>query len=579
MATSDQNAHTEAMNRLAASNEAAFAAREKKDKEDSKAKFAPGKLVGALAKNSASVLGLSQGLTSLKGFFGQAAKDNTQIVKQLSQFTVASKTTTRQLIESVNTGYTTFQEGIATQGELIKAGMGDMSKGNKENFVAMKALGFDLRAAVMTTRFNNETLGLSVEASTGLARSLVETSIANSSSFDSLINAIQSMKKALVKTTIELGPEMALKMQRLVARMSQDNSDMAAANAAFVSSFVAGEEGVIKAMRFGERFSKNMTDEAFEATFERIIAKANRMQEGAQGGIHFQRLEDAMMMSRDDFNVAKQNKLIKELKVQNMKDAADLLKDMDASRQMEVAMFQMQAKGVDFMQGVGAVLSPLSHMLPLALTFLGTISAMTTVMAMKNSAGLGTFGAMKMAKGAGAMGMAGLGMAGVGKDSLDILTGSDGGMTGENIGGALLGALAGGIGFGLGGFVGAGILGALGNAAGSYLGSLADTKKTNTHLQEANQTYKEILDLEEKTANDTAEIRRIQEKIERRAETLANPQMRILTSISDTLRQNLAVLQSSNRQQNLTNEHLDNAQYNAPIVGTTFGPINNLFSN
>ena len=92
--------------------------RDKKTTEED-AKNSTKTLATNLAKNSVAVLGLSQGLTSMKGFFSQAAKDNTKVVGQLAKFTTASTATSRQLIDSLNTGYTTLQEGLATQGELI----------------------------------------------------------------------------------------------------------------------------------------------------------------------------------------------------------------------------------------------------------------------------------------------------------------------------------------------------------------------------------------------------------------------------------------------------------------------------
>ena len=195
-----------------------------------------------LAKNSVAVLGLSQGLTSMKGFFSQAARDNTKVVGQLAKFTTASTTTSKQLIDSLNTGYTTMQEGLATQGELISMGMADMSKGNKESFIAMKALGVNLAGVTSITRFNQEALGISADASTELSKSLIETAIKNGTSMEALVSAVESMRGALIKTSVELGPEMSMKVQNVVARMTQNNSDLAGAAANFVTSLVSGEE-------------------------------------------------------------------------------------------------------------------------------------------------------------------------------------------------------------------------------------------------------------------------------------------------------------------------------------------------
>ena len=219
MAASDQNAHTDAMNRLAASNEAIFTKGEKKDAEGSK--FSPGKLVGALAKNSTAVLGLSQGLLSIKGIFAQSAKDNRDIVKQLSLFTVASTQSTRAMTASLDTGFSTLKEGIATQGELVNEGLGEFSKSNKEGFIAMKALGINLKSVIGITRFNSEAVGLSTEASVKLGNDVVGAAIKNGTSMGALTGAIEGMKTALMKTTVELGPAMSEKVQRVALRMAQ----------------------------------------------------------------------------------------------------------------------------------------------------------------------------------------------------------------------------------------------------------------------------------------------------------------------------------------------------------------------
>ena len=163
------NQNTQAMNRVADALEAK-AKKEEEAKNDVNKKLSAA--MGAVGKNTATILGLSQGLLSITGIFSKAAQQNTQLVRQLSQFTVTSRQNSKSLIDTLDTGYSTLQEGLETQGELIGAGMGDLSKQNKSSFLAMKALGMNLAQTIAITRFNVDAVGLSTEASVDLARSI-----------------------------------------------------------------------------------------------------------------------------------------------------------------------------------------------------------------------------------------------------------------------------------------------------------------------------------------------------------------------------------------------------------------------
>ena len=527
-----------------------------------------------LAKNSVAVLGLSQGLTSMKGFFSQAARDNTKVVGQLAKFTTASTSTSKQLIDSLNTGYTTLQEGLATQGELIGMGMTDMSKGNKESFIAMKALGVNLAGVTSITRFNQEALGISADASTELSKSLIETAIKNGTSMEALVSAVESMRGALIKTSVELGPEMSMKVQNVVARMTQNNSDLAGAAASFVTSLVSGEEGFFKAAKLGIMFNRGDSEDQLVAKIEEAARRMNQMSAGAQGGVAFQRFEDAFGITRENFMVAKRlGTNIEQMRRADVKTQAEQLKQLDAGRQIEVNSFMLQAKGVDFMQGVAAATAPLQMYVPAALAILGTIATMTTTMAMKDAiTGESTSlrGLLKSKTGLAAFGGAALGLLPTAKDLFDI---SQGSRTKEDIGGSVGGVIGGTIGL-LGGPLGVGIGAMIGNTLGGYVGQSFDKNESNR--TEANKLLKEIHGIDTKTQKDTEEIRQIQQDQERRARTLSNPQISILTTINDTLVRNLAVLErtagQTRRQTELIEDSkFDNTNMKAPMLSRAIG--------
>jgi hypothetical protein len=529
-----------------------------------------------LAKNSVAVLGLSQGLTSMKGFFSQAARDNTKVVGQLAKFTTASTTTSKQLLASLNTGYTTMQEGLATQGELISMGMADMSKGNKESFIAMKALGVNLAGVTSITRFNQEALGISADASTELSKSLIETAIKNGTSMEALVSAVESMRGALIKTSVELGPEMSMKVQNVVARMTQNNSDLAGAAANFVTSLVSGEEGFFKAAKLGIMFNRGDSEDQLVAKIEEAARRMNQMSAGAQGGVAFQRFEDAFGISRENFMVAKKlGTDIEQMRRADVKNQAEQLKQLDVSRQIEVNSMMLQSKGVDFMQGIAAATAPLQMFVPAALLALGTIASMTTIMASSEAfGGVGKISTLLKSK-------TGFGARLVGAGALlptlkDIVDSGREGATGADVGGAVGGVVGGALGL-FGGPIGVAIGASLGNTLGSFIGQ-ADrfNKDSLSNEKETNRLLKEMHGIEGKTQKDTEEIRQIQQDQERRARTLSNPQISILTTINDTLVRNLAVLErtagQTRRQTELIEDSkFDNATMKAPMLSRAIG--------
>ena len=540
------NQNTQAMNRVADALEAK-AKKEEEAKNDVNKKLSAA--MGAVGKNTATILGLSQGLLSITGIFSKAAQQNSQIVRQLSQFTVTSRQTSKSLIDTLDTGYSTLQEGLETQGELIGAGMGDISKQNKSSFLAMKALGMNLAQTIAITRFNSDAVGLSTEASVDLARSIQEAAIANAESTEDLANAISSMREALIKTTVELGPEMSQKVQNVVLRMTQNNSELAGAASQFVTSFLAGEDGFMKAARLGVGFTGTETEEQLVSKIEILSQRIAQMGMGAQGfgaGIVFQRFEDLFGISRENFLVAeKMGTSIDELRRGNVVTAAEQIKRMDASRQIEIAMFKAQGLAIDAQQVMSKNLNGLGAWMPAALGLLTTIAAMTTMAAMNPLGGVSK-GMQAMGPRAGGAALA-LGVIPFAVQANEMFAGIENmdkggpGPSAGSIGGTAGGIIGGVLGGVFGGPFGAGIGMGLGSTFGSLVGNIFEEEQTK-HSDKMEEKLNEILGINEKEQKDTEEIRRIQEDQERRQRSLANPQLHILTSINDVLVNNLATL-------------------------------------
>ena len=552
----------------------AFLANKSKESEDKKANTNKN-LVKGLAKNTGAMMGLTTGMLSIKNIFGQAAKDNKEVIKQLSLFSTATASNSKQLLANLDTGYTTLKEELGTQSDIFAAGLGVLSKGNTESFTAMKALGINVAEAAQFTQFNTQALGMGMDGAVDLAESLTESSRANEQATGNLIKALSSMQQALKKTSVELGPEMSKNMQAVVARMAQDNTAMSGDIANFVSSFLSGEQGFMKSAKLGVAFSGKETEQQLVEKIQLLSERIVQMGAGAQGvggGVAFQRFEDAFGLSRENFMVAEKfGRNIEGLRRDSNKDAAENLKNLDASRNIEVAQRDIQATAVEVQQGIAKALAPLAPALPLILAGLVAANASLQIIAMKAQLGAGgaaggslkSFAAGGAGKALGAVGiLAAVGQMGMaGKDALDSKEdrGSNIGAIAGGILGGALGAFGGPMGIALGANVGI--------AAGKWLGGMFDT---------GDDTLTEIDDKLGKQSSDTEQIRRIQEDQERRARALSNPQIGILTSINDTLVRNLAVLErtagQTRRQTELIEDSkFDNATMKAPMLSRAIG--------
>ena len=209
----------------------------------------------------------------------------------------------------------------------------------------------------------------------------------------------------------------------------------------------------MKSTKLGVGFTGQETEQQLVEKIQLLSERIVQMGAGAQGfggGVTFQRFEDAFGLSRENFMVAQKfGRNIEGLRRDNNKAAAENLKGLDASRAVEVGMRDIQSTAVEVQQGIAATLSPLSTLIPAILTALVAANVLLGIMAFK---GTGIGGSMKgMGTKLAGSGAVKLGVAGVAgtmmlKDAADMATGTDGGMSGKNIGGVAGGAIGAAIG-------------------------------------------------------------------------------------------------------------------------------------
>jgi len=510
--------------------------------------------VNALKSNTVAMLGLKAGFMSITSVFKDAAQSNKSIVKQIARQTAGTRTQSNQLIGSIDTGFTTMTEGLETSQMLLEAGLGNMTKSGKEGLIAAKALGLNVQGMIEMSRFNIEALGMSEEAGRDLADSIVESANENGMSTNALISAINSMKTALMKTTVELGPEMSAKVQAVVARMTQGNSEMAAAASRFVTSLVSGEEGFLKAARLGIGFTGGMSEDELAAAVTKAMDTTLALGMGATGklgaGVHFGRLEASHNITAENFRVAQlMHGEIAQLRQQDMKQAVQHMNQLDLDRQLEVRMFTMQATAVNIQQGIANTLSPLSTWFPAVIALLTAIEVTNGAISLHTAIGAG---------GGSILGLGGKHLVGIGalltaaaltaNSAMNIINAEPDQARERDIGGtagALTGAAAGfaiGSAFTpVGALLGAGIGALVGHIGGTQIGKTFES--TQNHVQETKELLRDMFAQDEHVGKTTEEVRRLAEERERRARAGAHQRHDVLLKINDVLTRNLMVLE------------------------------------
>ena len=345
---------------------------EKTAKEGERASKASTKKIQKLGKsiipNTAALVGLTGSMFTLKGVLGDLKSMNSDVSKSLTQVNLSTQGS-RKTMERFNESSTGAQQQIQAFATAVELGMNNFSDNSLKLSVQLKAQGVNNKAVMGLMRHNVQALGLSEQSQLELVDSLVSTAAANGDSIEGLISAVDSMKDAMVETTVALGPEAAANANKIAAMMSQSNTSLQGAAADFVKSFLAGSDGFDKAARMGVVFTGQETTEEMAAKFEQIISKLNDMTGGMKGAGAAKALDplaEGFGLSMQDINLAQQlesvswaQELIKGNTDQKQKD----LSKASVDQAYQNATRGTQLEGLEVMEGVATGLLRVSNLM------------------------------------------------------------------------------------------------------------------------------------------------------------------------------------------------------------------------
>lgn len=266
------------------------------------------KNTAAIRDNGLALVGLTAGMFSLKSMIGNQLKMNQDLATALGQTGETAKGMSAATDRFLR-GQQGAEQMVKVFSDAVDMGMTRFSDDTLRFGAQLKVLGLQNKTSFQLMRANTQALGVAEEASLGLAQDLITTAVENKDSIAGLINAINSMKDAMIDTTVELGPKAAMNAQKIAAMMSQGNSELQEASAKFVKSFLAGSDGYIKAAKMGVQFTGKESTAEMARKFETILGKIQRLQAGKQGPgsqFLFDSMEKRLGLSREDFNLQTQ---------------------------------------------------------------------------------------------------------------------------------------------------------------------------------------------------------------------------------------------------------------------------------
>ena len=312
------------------------------------------------AKSTAAMVGMTQIVGGLGAMLAKSVANNEQLSKNLVQATTA-QTRSTDVMKGFAGSMVGMQQALDTFSDSVMLGMSRFSDGALKFSAQLKAQGIDNKGVMMLMRRNVQALGLGEDATLMLADSLVSTAVANADSIDGLISAINSMKEALTKTTVELGPEAAANAQKIAAMMSQGNTELQAAASKFVTSFLAGSDGFMKAARLGVTFTGQETTAQMAAKFEEILTQIGGIQAGRRGTgsqFFFDAMEKSFKLTREDFLLQQQiGNSINALVEGNTNERQERLSEISVTQAWQNATFKIQERMLVIMEGVAKAIS------------------------------------------------------------------------------------------------------------------------------------------------------------------------------------------------------------------------------
>ena len=262
----------------------------------------------AVLNNGLALVGLTTSMFSLTAMIGNQLKMNQDLAVALGQTGDATKGMTAATDRFLR-GQQGAEQMVTVFKDAVDTGITKFSDQTLRFGAQLKVLGIQNKTAFRLMRANTQGLGLAEEASLNLSQELITTAIENKDSISGLIDAINSMKEAMIDTTVELGPNAAMNAQKIAAMMSQGNSELQESSAKFVKSFLAGSDGYMKAAKLGVQFTGKESTAEMARKFETILGKIQSLQAGKQGAgsqFFFDSMEKSFGLSREDFNLQTQ---------------------------------------------------------------------------------------------------------------------------------------------------------------------------------------------------------------------------------------------------------------------------------
>jgi hypothetical protein len=313
------------------------------------------------AKSTAAMVGMTQIVGGLATMLAKSVANNEQLSKNLVQATTA-QTRSTDVMKGFAGSMVGMQQALDTFSDSVMLGMSRFSEGALKFSAQLKAQGIDNKGVMMLMRRNVQAFGLGEEATLMLADSLVSTAVANADSVDGLISAINSMKEALTKTAVELGPEAAANAEKIAAMMAQNNTELQTAASKFVTSFLAGSEGFMKAVSVaGVVFTGQESLPEMVAKFEQILTSIGERQAGMQGPgsqFFFDSMERSFKLTREDFLLQQQiGNSINALVEGNTNERQERLSEISVTQAWQNATFKIQERMLVIMEGVAKAIS------------------------------------------------------------------------------------------------------------------------------------------------------------------------------------------------------------------------------
>jgi hypothetical protein len=341
----------------------------------------------ALINNTTGLLGLTASMLTVQGMLGDMKGMNARLSKDLGQLGMATK-------ENFNATMTRFEsvtgkqsmgmaQALETFSDAVGLGMAGFSDDLMRLGGNFKVLGLSNKSMMSTVRGMTQALGNSEESQIEFMNTLVATAAANRTSADGMIAAIESMKDALTKTTVELGPNATARAAEVAAMMGQGNEELKAMSAKFVTSFLAGSEGFEKAARLGVQFTGEETTAEMAAKFETLLGRIQDLGGDAQGAgsqFFFDAMEKQLGLSREDFML--QQRLgtdIQALVKGNVEDQARQVGQISIDQAYQNATFGFQKGALNMTTQIAQMMEKYGEWIPKIAILASIFGAITSL--------------------------------------------------------------------------------------------------------------------------------------------------------------------------------------------------------